>query len=350
MFDREAALYLKLNERGVRTVFVTYGDSTDMEYSARLPGVQICCNRWNMPTRLYSLLLPFLHRRFLRQADLIKTNQLVGGGVAARAARLVHRPLVARCGYMWSDFAAREHGLLSSQAERARNAERLVCSFATRIVVTTTAAEADLVERMPEVAGRTRVVPNYVDDKLFEPDPAGTMEYDVMFVGRLHPQKNLHSLIEACSRMGSARVLIAGSGPLLATLKALPLNAGTRIEWRESIPHREIPSYLNRTELFVLPSLYEGHPKVLIEAMSCGRAVIGADSPGIRELIRHGITGWLCGTDPESIRNAIQHLLANKSLREELGRNARRYALEHFALDAIVEQELNLYQEVMENR
>ena len=70
-------------------------------------------------------------------------------------------------------------------------------------------------------------------------------------------------------------------------------------------------STLTKSTIFVLPSFYEGHPKALLEAMSCGAPVLGADSPGIRELIRHGNTGYLCGTDLRSIRVALEELLSS---------------------------------------
>jgi len=94
-------------------------------------------------------------------------------------------------------------------------------------------------------------------------------------------------------------------------------------------------------------SRYEGHPKSLLEAMSCGAAVLGADSPGIREQIIHGETGWLVKIDAESIRSGIQHLLANQALRVTLGRNARNFVQENYALDRIVSMEYALYREIL---
>jgi glycosyltransferase involved in cell wall biosynthesis len=82
--------------------------------------------------------------------------------------------------------------------------------------------------------------------------------------------------------------------------------------------------------------------------MSCGATVIGADSPGIREIINHGKNGWLCGTGSESIRAAIIHLLNNPGLCSKLGKNARKYALEHFALDRILKMEEKVLKSVMD--
>jgi glycosyltransferase involved in cell wall biosynthesis len=104
---------------------------------------------------------------------------------------------------------------------------------------------------------------------------------------------------------------------------------------------------IRRSALFALVSPHEGHPKSLLEAMSCGVAILGADSPGIREQIVHGETGWLVGPDVESIRAGIQHLLANPSLREKLGANARRFVLENYSLDRILGMEYAVYEEII---
>jgi glycosyltransferase involved in cell wall biosynthesis len=84
--------------------------------------------------------------------------------------------------------------------------------------------------------------------------------------------------------------------------------------------------------------------------MACGLPVIGGDSPGIRELIRHGENGWLCGTDAASIRQAIRTLLGDEALRRRLGQAARAFAVEHFSLDRVVELELEVLRQATEAR
>jgi glycosyltransferase involved in cell wall biosynthesis len=74
--------------------------------------------------------------------------------------------------------------------------------------------------------------------------------------------------------------------------------------------------------------------------------VLGADSPGIRELIRHGKTGYLCGTDSEDIRLALEELLTRSTLLKELGSNARKYVVENYSLNKIGNMELNMLKEV----
>jgi glycosyltransferase involved in cell wall biosynthesis len=82
--------------------------------------------------------------------------------------------------------------------------------------------------------------------------------------------------------------------------------------------------------------------------MACGTPVIAADAPGINTVVRHGETGWLCGTSPESIRQAIQTVLADSELQRKLGEGARKYAMSRYALDKVVEMEFKMYGNVAE--
>ena len=77
--------------------------------------------------------------------------------------------------------------------------------------------------------------------------------------------------------------------------------------------------FLNRASAFILPSKYEGHPKSLIEAMSCGLPCIGSNVVGIKEDIRHKETGYLCNTDYQSIAEAIDIVLSDESLQRYMG-------------------------------
>ena len=345
MFHRETALYRALQARGAHVSLLSYGDGADRRYQHELPGIDILCNRWGLPPAWYAHLIPVLHGWHLGRASVFKTNQTRGGRIALRAARLWRKPLIARAGYMWSDFTEREHGVDSPATARALEAERQLFGRADRVVVTTEEMAHGVAERVPEASGRTTVVPNYVDTDLFSPQPDRRTERHLVFVGRLSPQKNVEALLEAVEPL-DVTLSIIGSGELEAALQKRFGTMDGRVRWEGNIPNQELPARLSQATLFVLPSHYEGQPKALMEAMACGLPVLGADSLGIRELIRHGETGWLCGTDPPSIRAAVQELLARPDLRTEIGRNARRFIVDHFALDSIADQEMRLLEEV----
>ena len=337
MLEREVALYRKYVEKGVRVSFITYGRRDKQRYSEKLRGIEILCNEFRLPLGLYTRLIPLLHGKVLRQSSVIKSNQTPGALTALAAARRFNKPMLARCGYMHSEFIGNQHGADSPQAQQALDDELKLFGEADAIEVTTPMMRDSIAERIPGSTAKITVTPNYVDTETFSPR-AAEKEIDLLFIGRLNPQKNLESLLEALRGL-KLKTVIIGSGPLENELKEKARSLELDIDWKGNLPNTELPGYLNRSKIFILPSHYEGHPKTLIEAMAAGAAVIGANAPGIREVIRHDQTGWLCEPDAEGIRSAIESISADTGKREQLGKNARSFVLEHYALDRIVAME-----------
>lgn len=341
--EREIALYLRLQQNGVKVSFITYGNKKDLNYAKELPQIGIFCNRWNLPQRWYERLIPLLHLRALGSADMIKTNQTKGSDIALRAARFWRKPLIARCGYMWSEFA--ERGGNQNEIILARKIEKHVFERAQRVVVTTIAMNEYIIQNYKIKPANVKILPNYVMTNIFSPDVAISIPNRICFIGRLVEQKNLFSLIEACEGL-KVELHMIGEGHLYSSLQELADRLGVNLILHGKIPHHQLPKFIRRSAIFVLASTYEGHPKSLLEAMSCGAAVLGADSPGIREQIVHDETGWLCGTDSQSIRAGIQHLLSQPELRRKLGANARKFIEKNYSLEHIAEMEFSMLQNI----
>jgi glycosyltransferase involved in cell wall biosynthesis len=321
--------------------FVTYGDKRDQAYADRLPGIKILSNTLGIPDKLYRVAAPLIHMNSIRACDIVKSNQMRGAAEALRAARLAGKPLVARCGYMWSDLAANRVPQRRGEYGRAVRTEKRVFSRAARVSVTTLAMRDYAMANHGIAAEKIHVIPNYVLSGLFKPADGTRAGKRICFIGRLHPDKNPLALVRACAGL-DVELLMVGDGPLRAEIIQTAERANTNVKLLGSVPYLELPQLLQSCAMFALVSPHEGHPKTLIEAMSCGLAVIGADSPGIREQIVHGETGWSCQGDPNSIRDAVQYLGDRPELRARLGRNAREYVLKNFTLDRIVDLELAL--------
>jgi glycosyltransferase involved in cell wall biosynthesis len=140
---------------------------------------------------------------------------------------------------------------------------------------------------------------------------------------------------------------MVGDGPKCDLVENARARLNGRLQWIERVDHSELPALMRRARAFILPSLWEGHPKTLIEAMACGVPVIGGDVAGIHDLIRHGEDGWLCDIHPEAIGAAIEHILTNPEMARELGRKARSRASAEFSLDRIAKRELSLLRETV---
>jgi glycosyltransferase involved in cell wall biosynthesis len=346
--EREIALYQALQDQGIQVSLVTYGVPGEEKFLSKMPGLEICYNRWKFPLVIYEWIIPWLHSKTLKKSDLFKTNQVKGAHVALISGLMWHKPVMVRQGYSWSNTLSKEKRF-KLKAVLARLYENLVYKKAYQVIVTTLAMQSNIVKRCPEVEGRISVIPNYVDTDLFRPVSDPKSSQHIIYVGRLAKEKNLFALINAAFSTGIPLKII-GSGPLEENLRQHALQLKHPISFLGTVPNQALPQELNQASIFVLPSFYEGQPKVLLEAMSCGLAVIGTDVEGIRDLIEHGETGWLCQVDAESIREAIQYLLTNPDLCRQLGKNARTFVLNNFSLDNILVQEIGLYHRLLSTK
>ncbi|MBN1231578.1 MAG: glycosyltransferase family 4 protein [Anaerolineales bacterium] len=347
VLKREVALYQTLQAKGIHVSFITYGNKRDLKYRKIIPGIDIYCNRWWLPSNLYQNLLLFIHRKPLKSCDIVKTNQTDGGLIALSAAKKWDKPLIARCGYMWSEFVRRQLGEDDPYLKETEGIEEELFCSASQVVVTTQTMADDISKRIPAAANHVRVIPNYVENTFFSPSVQNSSKkYDLIFVGRLSPQKNIDALLEAITPLNISLLLI-GQGELEGTLKEKFSHLWGKVTWINRVPHDQLPDFFHLAKAYILPSHYEGHPKTLIEAMACGMPVIGADVEGIQNLINHKENGWLCGTDPESIRSAIETVLADNDLQTRIGNGAFSFAQTNYALEHIVKQELALYEELL---
>jgi glycosyltransferase involved in cell wall biosynthesis len=343
MFEREVALYRRLQEYGVQVSFVTYGDASDLAYADRLPGIHILCNRWGLSPERYEQLLPLLHWRHLLAARVYKTNQTEGAGVALLAKRLFRKKMIARCGYMWSLFFLNyKTAGTFYDAESLIRREREAFIRSDRVVVTTALMKEYAVEHYGLPSAKVWVIPNYVLTDLFKPSgESRPSDRRVIYVGRLSQEKNLLGLLQAIRGLDIELTMI-GNGPQRQQLAERATSHGISVRFLGNQPHCELPKFLNQADLFVLPSYSEGHPKALLEAMACGLPVVGADVPGIRELIGHRQTGFLCDPSPDEIQAAILEVLGDERLKTKMGRLAREFVVENFSIDKILKLELNL--------
>ncbi|MEW5871403.1 MAG: glycosyltransferase family 4 protein [Chloroflexota bacterium] len=340
ILERELAIYQRLSARLRSVSIVTSGGAEELHYQELLGEIRLLYNRWGLSPNAYSLLAPILHGPALRQASVYKSNQLDGAWTAVIAGAIHRRPVIVRAGYLWAELI-RQEGKSRLRAALTSRLQAFSLRSAQTIFLTTEAMRQSVAGNYAIAASKIKVIPNYVDCQVFRPLPEVTSQEErICYVGRLEPVKNLDVLIEALAGLPGISLVLIGEGQQRPELERLAQARQVDVQFQGALPQAQIPLEINRSQVFVLPSKSEGHPKALIEAMACGAAVIGTEATGIRELIRHGETGWLCQPEPGSLRQATQQVLADPGLRRRLGDNARQYILEHFALEKVVEMEL----------
>jgi len=350
MFEREVALYQRLQKYGINITFVTYGDKEDLKFAERLPGIRVICNRWGWKKERYiwwiTSVLPWLWRR----PHIIKSNQFSGAEIALAAARKVGARFVARGGNIPSFQLSRQYGADSPAALAAASEENEILPAADKIVVATPLMAQMIADQYAFLVSKIVVIPNYVVTNVFTPAHTrqSASSKRICFIGRLEEQKNLRGMFAALKGL-DVDLDIVGSGSLWQPLESFALENDLRVNFLGNLPNFKLPEVICSADIYLQPSLYEGHPKTIIEAMACGAAVIAGDSPGIHDLISHRQNGFLCATTPDGIRAAVVEVLADSDLRRRMGKIARQYAVDNFSLDRVVEMELKLYQELMSN-
>lgn len=143
-------------------------------------------------------------------------------------------------------------------------------------------------------------------------------------VARLAPQKNHAALLSALPEILAARpgfrLALVGAGPLEAELREAAAPLGEAVLF---LGHRnDVPGLLAAADLFVLPSLFEGLPLSLIEAMAAGLPVVASDVGGIDEVVARGVTGHLAA--PEELASAILALLRDPDAAARMGKAGKR--------------------------
>ncbi|MDH4100946.1 MAG: glycosyltransferase [Nitrospirota bacterium] len=174
-------------------------------------------------------------------------------------------------------------------------------------------------------------------------------------VGRLNRQKGLPVLLQAfkgvLDTVPEARLLVVGEGEELEPLKTMAREMG--IEQRVLFPglRRDIPAILARTEVFVLPSLWEGMPNAVLEAMATGRPVVATRVGGVSELMVEGETGVIVPpSDAPALQQAILAMLSNPEQARLMGEKGRERAMKHFDIRLTVRKTEELYRRVLKQR
>jgi sugar transferase (PEP-CTERM/EpsH1 system associated) len=206
---------------------------------------------------------------------------------------------------------------------------------------------------------RTRLIKNGVDTAQFSsavqaanPSPWGQDAIVIGTVSRIQDVKNHRTLVDAFIALRASRpdlaprlrLSIIGDGPLLEKVRAQVVAAGlTEVVWLPGA-RSDIAALLKSFTIFTLPSLAEGTPVSLLEAMACARPVVAANVGGIPEVIRDGMHGLLVDPlDPAAIAAALARYAGEPLLARAHGDAARTRIEQQYSMQAMLNQYLDLY-------
>jgi glycosyltransferase involved in cell wall biosynthesis len=215
-------------------------------------------------------------------------------------------------------------------------------------------ANSDGLRKMAETADpfAVQVIPNGVDTGFFIPAQSKPARNEsvlrILFVGRFRHQKNLPFLFRQAAQLPATtfELHLVGDGPEKQQLEELARKLGiaSAITWHGWLPPAALLKMYQSADCLVNPSLYEGMPNVVLEAMACGLPVIASRVPGNDELVREGETGFLFDLqEPDSLMNAFGQLMNNRGLCARLGANARNRVTKNFSWSNVAQAYLALF-------
>lgn len=159
---------------------------------------------------------------------------------------------------------------------------------------------------------------------------ATSSTYTLLYVGRMAPEKDLNTLCQVMKQLPQAlreqiHWIFVGDGPMLPELKEEFQTAN--VTFTGYLQGEALASVYAKADLFVFPSVTETFGNVVLEALASGTPAIVANKGGVKEIVQHGKTGMVCEAgQAESFVNAISQVLSQRTIRNQMGYDARAYA------------------------
>lgn len=197
-----------------------------------------------------------------------------------------------------------------------------------------------------------------VDMSLFTPSPEALGSPAVILASRMLWDKGVEEFVIAAGSLHKkgvkAKFVLVGDtdpgNPAAVPEAQLEVwKSSGIVDWWGK--HNDMPAVFARAHIVCLPSYREGLPKVLIEAAACGRAIVTTDTPGCREIVRHGENGLLVPVrDSKALADALRILIENPALRAKMGARGREIAVAEFSQEQVIKETLSVYYELLKDK
>jgi glycosyltransferase involved in cell wall biosynthesis len=254
--------------------------------------------------------------------------------------------------------------LLKEASWKGRLLERLLVRCINKVITVSNSSKRIIIEKLPFQEDRVVVIHNGIDvnynrkfDSSSLKENLGIGETDLVVgtVGRLTEQKGYIYLLKAAVRIKkevrNVKLLIVGEGSMEKELKRYSLNLGLERDVIFTGFQEDVYKILNIMDVFVLSSLYEGFPFVILEAMIMKKPVVATEVDGIPEVVINGNTGILVPPkDPEKLAKAVISLLVDREKAKNMGNKGFKRVKDCFSKQIMVEKTENLYKELLSQK
>jgi len=196
-------------------------------------------------------------------------------------------------------------------------------------------------------------IPNCIDASQFKLSQTHN-PVNITFIGRLSKLKGSHQFPYFMEQLNknykNLKFTFVGGGPLLEPLSRLCKMRNYNATFTGVVPNSEIPSILEQSSIFILPSFTEGFPLVCLEALASGVPVVAYDIGGIREVVRNNETGWTVPLNDKTVfLDRISWLIDNEEERIKMGKRGRAIIQEDYNWETAVPKIERIYEEMVGN-
>ena len=293
--------------------------------------------------------------------DLVHAHMLVPDGwAAASAGHALGVPVVATA-HGSADVLQLPH--------RSPAWRRKVIESITELdqIIAVSHAVAKGVAELARPRHEIRVIPNGADPTHFAARDRGEARQRLglptdrpiaLFVGHLTDLKGIANLVEAVGSNaahshGAPYLVVVGEGPLRGHLETRVAELGLTdsVRFAGKVAHEDVGAWIGASDVLVLPSLSEGLPTVICEAMVAGRAVIATAVGGTPELVDHGVTGLLIPpSNVPALADALRAVLETPGRAAQMGDTAGRRAHDTLTWEVVAQQIESVYRDVMDRQ
>ena len=269
--------------------------------------------------------------------DVAHGHFWMSGVAAVEAARANGLPMLQTF-HALGTVKRRHQGDRDTSPPERLELERRLCRAVDRVIATCTDEVREL-RRMGLPKGRASVIPCGVDTEVFRPVPARAWSRPrLLVIGRIVERKGVGNAIEALAQLPDVELVIAGgpapdlldTDPEVNRLRGLSHRLGVedRVRFLGSVSRDDVPTLMSSVDVVVAVPWYEPFGIVPVEAMACGRPVVGSAVGGLLDTVVPGVTGELVPPRrPDLLAPVLAGLLADPARREAYGRAGRARAV-----------------------
>lgn len=330
-------LHLGLLNRGIDSRLVCFTHSVDEIPSA----LSFECSTPRSP------------KVFIRLNAYLKKNRAEGGVLHSHLFPANLYTGLSSVGARWLyPSVTTEHSTHNHRRESwvGKPVDKLIYARQNRIVCISQGVAGALGRWMPSVNKKIEIIPNGVllAANSFERLVSDEKPSIILSVGRLDYPKNYELALRALAALGASDVeyWIAGAGPDELGLKQLCIELGIAKQVKFLGFVRDIPSLLNKADIFLMPSRWEGFGLAAVEAMNAGLPLVVSDVEGLREVVSKKSAFIVPGQNPEDYAEALRLLCSNPVLRQSMGQAAFEESLKYSA-DAMIDSYVRLYESLL---